>query len=245
MALMSDAAVYRCPSCGAPNEPSAAACAWCRAELRPVRCPWCFAWVDARAQGCARCGARAGGASAESGDGRPCPSCRDEKVVLVSRALGRARLAVCGACSGIWADAGSFKLLCEDRAVQAAYMGQGSALSGPATQDPSADGIFYRPCPICAEMMNRFNFAGCSGVILDACRPHGVWFDADELARIVAFIRGGGLDVARERERLELELARQRLEKAHDDLAALHQEQSYGPRHVYAAGGLLGFLLKP
>ena len=69
-------------------------------------------------------------------------------------------------------------------------------------------------CMRCAELMNRFNFANCSGVILDSCRPHGVWFDPDELRRIVEFIRGGGLDVAREKERLNLELERRRFEHA-------------------------------
>jgi len=240
---MNDASVYRCPSCGAPNEPRAAACAYCRAQLHPVRCPWCFAWVDARAAGCARCGSRAE-AGTDSGKGRPCPSCRKEGAVLVGRALGPARLAACGACGGVWADSASFKLLCEDRAVQASYMGEGAALAAPTPQDPSADGVLYRPCPVCGELMNRFNFAGCSGVILDACKPHGVWFDADELARIVAFIRGGGLDVAREHERLELELARQRLEKAKSDLDALPRP-SYEARHVSAARGLLGQLFDP
>lgn len=62
--------------------------------------------------------------------------------------------------------------------------------------------------------MNRFNFAGCSGVILDACKPHGVWLDADELRRIVAFIRGGGLDMARAKEKRGLELERRRLQQA-------------------------------
>lgn len=234
---MSDAAVYRCPSCGAPSDPRAAACEYCRAELQPARCPWCFAWVDARATGCARCGSRAE-ASPDLGAGRPCPSCRDTKATLSTRSLGAAHLAACGACGGVWADAGSFKLLCEDRAVQSAYMGEGSALAPPARGNPSAHGVLYRPCPLCGEMMNRFNFAGCSGVILDACRPHGVWFDADELSRIVAFIRGGGLDVAREHERLALELERRRMEKAADDLSALHSEQAYPPRHVFAARGL-------
>ena len=47
--------------------------------------------------------------------------------------------------------------------------------------------------------MTPRNFAGCSGVIVDECRSHGVWFDAGELARIMQFIREGGLDRARAR----------------------------------------------
>ena len=105
---------------------------------------------------------------------------------------------------GVWADAASFKTICADRETQAAYLGEGSLLSGPPISDPQSSPIVYRPCAVCAELMNRFNFAGCSGVILDSCRSHGVWFDPDELRRIVEFIRGGGLDLARDKERRSL-----------------------------------------
>jgi hypothetical protein len=60
--------------------------------------------------------------------------------------------------------------------------------------------------------MNRVNFAKCSGVIVDACRAHGTWFDENELRRIVEFIRSGGMDLARQKEKIELDAARRRLE---------------------------------
>ena len=60
--------------------------------------------------------------------------------------------------------------------------------------------------------MNRKNFANTSGVIIDTCRAHGVWFDRDELGRIVQFVMRGGLETARrqELERLEQRLRDQR-----------------------------------
>ena len=42
--------------------------------------------------------------------------------------------------------------------------------------------------------MNRRNYAGTSGVIIDLCRTDGIWFDADELARILVWIRAGGVE---------------------------------------------------
>ena len=48
--------------------------------------------------------------------------------------------------------------------------------------------------------MNRMNFTHESGVILDVCKLHGLWFDRDELRRIVEFIRSGGLENSRERD---------------------------------------------
>ncbi len=72
----------------------------------------------------------------------------------------------------------------------------------------------YLPCPECGALMNRVNFARCSGVVTDVCREHGSWFDRGELRGIVEFIRGGGMSVAREREVLRLEEERRRLERA-------------------------------
>jgi Zn-finger nucleic acid-binding protein len=238
---MSEAGLYRCPSCGAPAGPHAAACGFCRAQLHPVRCPWCFDWTDATSRDCPRCGA-VGAPPAVGAKPLNCPACG--KAALFSRGLGGVNLSSCADCGGVWADAVSFKKLCEDRAAQSAYMGEGSALERPKASDPSKEDIRYRPCPSCGELMNRFNFAGCSGVILDVCKPHGVWFDADELRRIVEFIRGGGLDVARAKEKTALELERRRLEQAANDI----QRPMTGfsppvPEHITSAAGLLGALL--
>jgi Zn-finger nucleic acid-binding protein len=152
-------------------------------------------------------------------------------------------LSGCARCAGVWASAGSFKTICADRETQAAYLGEGSSLPGPSVSDPQSSPIVYRPCAICGELMNRFNFANCSGVILDSCKPHGVWFDPDELRRIVEFIRGGGLDMARDKERRSLELERRRLAQA-----AAYSEQRPSefqppvPDSVAASRDLLRFL---
>ncbi|OYW07161.1 MAG: hypothetical protein B7X11_00380 [Acidobacteria bacterium 37-65-4] len=239
---MSDASVYRCPACGAPADPKAGSCAYCAALLQPVRCPWCFEWTDAAAKDCSRCGSAA--VPPAAGD-KPltCPSCRGAGK-LSTRALGGARLAGCMTCGGVWADVESFKRLCEDRATQAAYLGKGSALEQPNQSDPTLEEIVYRPCPVCAELMNRLNFADCSGVILDACKPHGVWFDPDELRRIVEFIRDGGFDVERQREIQELEVARRRGESAGDyTQPPVTGFQPPVPEHITSAAGLLAHLL--
>lgn len=234
---MTEAATLRCPSCGAPVAPEAPECGHCRAALHPVRCPWCFGWTFTEARDCARCGSRAEPAAVPAS----CPSCREP---LSARALGKAMLSGCARCGGVWTDPGSFRAICDERETQAAYMGDGAVLRGPRASDPQLSPVVYRPCPVCAELMNRFNFADCSGVILDACKPHGVWFDPDELRRIVAFIHGGGLDVARAKERRKLELERRRLEQAREDPRA----GSSGftppvPDSIASARDLLRFLL--
>jgi hypothetical protein len=42
-------------------------------------------------------------------------------------------------------------------------------------------------------------------VLVDICKPHGFWFDAGELGRIVKFVMRGGLVEAQKRERRMVE----------------------------------------
>ena len=98
----------------------------------------------------------------------------------------------------------TLRQICASREQQSAVLGMASHL-------PSNDGVAiekhirYLPCPICHKLMNRVNFANCSGVIVDVCLAHGTWFDRDELRRIVEFIRGGGLEKSRVKEMEDLE----------------------------------------
>ena len=57
-------------------------------------------------------------------------------------------------------------------------------------------------------MMHRRNFGRRSGVVIDTCKDHGVWFDAHELERILRWIRDGG--EARSRKRTAEEQQRKR-----------------------------------
>jgi Zn-finger nucleic acid-binding protein len=71
--------------------------------------------------------------------------------------------------------------------------------------------IRYVPCPVCLALMNREQFAHCSHVIVDVCKPHGTWFDKDELRRAVQFIQAGGLEKARSQELEQLKDEQRRL----------------------------------
>jgi Zn-finger nucleic acid-binding protein len=68
--------------------------------------------------------------------------------------------------------------------------------------------------------MNRMNFAGCSGVVIDWCKAHGTWLDHTELPQIIAFIRDGGLRTARDREKEMLKGESRRLRMKELRLAA-------------------------
>lgn len=66
-------------------------------------------------------------------------------------------------------------------------------------------GIQYKDCPHCLQRMHRKNYARLSGVVVDQCAKHGVYFDAGELAQVLGFVATGGLTVVRQRKIREQE----------------------------------------
>lgn len=63
------------------------------------------------------------------------------------------------------------------------------------TQNPRFEkekGIVYKKCPICQELMGRFNYKSVSGVIIDRCPSHGIWLDAGELTQLIEWKKAGG-----------------------------------------------------
>ena len=207
------AGTLQCPACGAAASADAASCAYCKALLATVACPSCFGMIFAGTHFCPHCGAE--GARASTGDGseapKRCPRCAVEMATV---SVGTAPVAECGRCGGVWVDAATFDRIAGEREQQASVLTWlGGASTGPAAAN-AVDSVRYGPCPECGKLMNRVNFARCSGVVVDVCKGHGTWFDADELRRVVEFIRAGGMDRAREKERVMLEEERRRLQNA-------------------------------
>lgn len=199
-----DAGRLRCPACGANVAPDAGRCPYCRARLATISCPSCFALMFDSAAYCQACGARRERAEAEDTNAA-CPAC-GEPMTRVS--VGGAPLLECRHCDGVWLDAADFERICADRETQAAVLHH----IAPRTVAPSAAPVKYRRCPRCRKMMNRMNFGQGSGTVIDVCRGDGTFLDAGELHAIVTFIRGGGLDRARQRRIAELKEEERRLE---------------------------------
>ena len=206
-----EAAPLRCPGCGAPVPASASQCPYCRAQVATVACPACFALAPLGASHCPGCGAALAPRSPGTAAGAPCPACQEP---LASARVGEVPLQSCGACGGLWLDQATFQDLGAHRERQGAVLG---ALPAPSAAPPVAlEPVVYRPCPVCTRRMNRVAYARRSGVILDVCRDHGLWFDRDELRRVLAFIGDGGLDRARARDLEDLQEARRAAERARD-----------------------------
>ncbi len=224
-----DAATLDCPRCGAPASPDSATCAYCQAALALVGCPRCLGRVFAGARYCQHCGAPLDLPTApatEATKAVPCPRCAEVVSTLAPRQLGPTSLLECPRCGGTWLDAHTVMSVIAERDRQAALATALPGLVAEAGASRAHPGeVRYLKCPECARLMNRENFGRRSGVVVDTCRAHGVWFDAGELGEVVGFVMRGGLDEARKR---ELEDARQELRRRHEELDHAGAESALG-----------------
>ena len=119
-----------------------------------------------------------------------CPS--DEK--LLGRRLGREKISVleCQKCTGLWLGTESFKQL-KQRVARGAVNLSGALARKPAPKTlKKQQGPLYRNCVRCSNMMARKQYAPGSGIIIDFCREHGIWFDSEELHHVLDWISKGG-----------------------------------------------------
>ncbi|MDX6613666.1 MAG: hypothetical protein QOD75_2852 [Blastocatellia bacterium] len=222
-------------------------CAFCESRLATVACPSCFGMMFIGSKHCPHCGAAAARAKVDDGKVLKCPRCRIDMTAL---AIGVAIVRECRQCNGLWVEALALEKICADREQQAAVLGAASPEPAHPVRLDAAQKIRYVPCPQCSQLMNRINFARCSGVVVDVCKGHGTWFDAEELRQIIEFIRAGGLDAARARDKQDIEEQRRQL--AAEQLAAargtgplarmrdLDDDRAAG---LSSVGGLLKILL--
>lgn len=232
------AETLRCPGCGAPASSDEPACTHCGARLATIACPSCFGMMFLGSRHCPHCGQRAEREDSADAEPLPCPRCGQ---TLHAARVGGLQVRDCPGCGGVWLEAEAFHAVTADREAQAAVL----AFAPPVAERAQPEAaVRYAPCPCCGAMMNRVNFARISGVVVDTCRAHGTWFDREELRRIVEFIRAGGLEASRERERRQLEEERRRLEAVREGGPAFDLEAGGAPRSGgdETIRGLLRFL---
>jgi Zn-finger nucleic acid-binding protein len=169
---------------------------------------------------------------------------------LTSRDFGVAGLSIleCPACAGLWLSHDAFRHLVEraegspatSKVHAMAAARSAAATSDIARRDPQ-QGPFYRSCLECGQFMLRKNYGEKSGVLIDVCAAHGVWFDDDELAAILRWIRQGGSRLAREHaDQYQKDLRR----RAPKTTAPWTYPPSGNPREGVETWTLLEFLLE-
>ena len=194
-----------CPNCGAGVSSDKTQCEFCKTRLKTIACTSCLSLMFEGSKHCSMCGKETiVSETPEETATAECPRCKKRLSVLK---IDQVSLLECLDCGGYWCGTKTFEEICADRESQASVLGFAGGKEFP--KKPAS--VSYVPCPECKQLMNRSNFSKNSGVILDICRQHGVWFDPDELPKIIEFIRKGGLDHARKKEKLMIEEQRRDL----------------------------------
>lgn len=249
-----EARIHRCGSCGAQIGAEVPTCDYCGSEIvrDPAKlsliCPECYARNADASRFCTACGV---GFRPEEvrveGHELPCPACG---ALMPASQVAGIGLNECRGCNGLWVPGKNFDVL-----VSRAAEARRASASGEAPEqqprvkgaNPANQRVQYRKCPECDGFMLRRNYRKSSGVIIDVCRDHGTWLDADELERIAGFILSGG----RESPTLQAEHAHSSAEAAAAAAFARvrvqHESTSLRRsmhRHNDGVGGLVGILTR-
>ena len=107
-----------------------------------------------------------------------CPRCNLE---LDSHQATRVLLHGCPGCGGVWLDGEASRRVVE--AIDPTVVGAADEESRRARQ-LQVDVARVAPCPVCAQPLRRMPIEQAQ-VDVDACAQHGVWFDRDELQRVI------------------------------------------------------------
>jgi Zn-finger nucleic acid-binding protein len=149
--------------------------------------------------------------------GLSCPACGAGRH-LRNRQIGDVAVLECDRCAGLWLGSEPFKRLAQRASSDTLDIDRFVASDRAAASESAppggrvGEGWRYRKCPLCGKMMHRRNYGHSSGVIIDACKDHGIWFDADELPRLLAWIRSGK-EAETEKRRAEQAAREKRIER--------------------------------
>ena len=114
-----------------------------------------------------------------------CPSCDGG---MQTENMGGETLERCGSCGGEF---------CSHQALRRFLTAHASPAGANPKEyvrpSPLSDPVRYRKCPSCRALMLRKNFRDSSGIIVDVCAAHGIWFDQGELGKVFEFAETGAL----------------------------------------------------
>lgn len=218
-----DMEMLRCASCGGHLAKDEKDCGFCGSEVSLAErgfggtCPECFARMAKNASFCSTCGVSIKPVgSLQPLHDKSCPRC---DAMLAVQEFANGSIVECTGCGGVWLEEKEFDSItknAEADVVSQFVTGRSQDKSDDELKLEREANVRYLQCPTCDQLMHRKNFATCSGVIIDSCRGHGVWFDRHELELILRFIAEGGMDQAREHERIRQEGAASRAEARRD-----------------------------
>ncbi len=213
------AAVVRCSACGAARAQDSASCDHCGAQFTlherdlTAMCPRCLARISGQAKYCHHCGTTIHPNAIAAGTSElACPVCGDAHSRHPRTLSNRGHVGLeCRRCTGLWLDHAVFDHFV-GQAKERSVAGLGAAGQSRAGVSAQQAGPAYRKCVHCSAIMNRKNYGKRSNVVIDLCRLHGVWFDADELNRILTWVQVGGHERSSRHDAVHANLARKEQE---------------------------------
>ncbi len=131
----------------------------------------------------------------------------------------------CGGCGGLFLPTSVISALTDPR-------GSARRLAFPhRDRVPETGAVVYLRCAVCDGLMNRENFGQKSGVIVDVCKHHGIWFDGGEVNAVIAFVERGGVEEAERDRRIQKEVDKARLkEQLVRERRETHAQPGWGRR---------------
>ncbi len=178
-----------------------------------VTCTSCSRPFNERMKNCPFCSAER--TPSASHTAAQCPLCKCE---LVQEQYQDEIVNRCPDCNGLWLNKNTFDKLTSERHVLT-----DASIPYEYVKGPLENRVQYLPCPSCNKPMVRENFRSISGVIIDKCGDHGVWFDADELERVRCFIANGGVDKSQDKSILSTAEALDTLRSRVNDLELMEK----------------------
>ena len=146
----------------------------------------------------------------DSDSDRLCPCC-DIPLRTINVGHGENfNIEQCTSCYGLFFDPDELEALM-NKSTSEVYSIKLQKIDKLSDQNFMDDKIVYRKCPICRTLMNRKNFGGRSGIIIDICKDHGIWLDRGELSALLEWKKAGGEIL---KEKMEQKRAKQLKHKA-------------------------------
>ncbi len=128
---------------------------------------------------------------AKGQEGEICPACR--KTLALQMIDEGGKVHACSECKGVWVSFDDEKqvLRVKPEVFSVDELNRLRKIYKPLGR---IEEVKLRACPVCRELMYRRNWGEHSGVIVDRCEKHGVWYDQGELEKIREYIKLGGLE---------------------------------------------------
>lgn len=190
-----------CRRCGGAVGEGDTTCSFCSAALskedrrETLICPVCAVRLADDSHHCKKCGVelRATALPPLPKDGK-CPRCQGELRVHLMEDAEVIECSPDTGCGGLWCSRETFERM----------QRKSMHLAGPSRAEPNVvepveatggsgdTNRQYLPCLVCNDLMQRrqFRIAGRgTGIVLDVCGHHGVWFDERELEATLAHVR--------------------------------------------------------